>query len=67
MTRLILTLTALVSLTITSYADRTFNRRYIDRHCNTHIQNVRVDDDGNEEVYNDYIISTTTPCHGDED
>jgi hypothetical protein len=66
MKRLLLLLTAFMSLTITTYADHTFTRRYTDSHCNTHIQCVRVDDDGNEEIYNDYIIGTNTPCDGDK-
>ncbi len=65
--KILLTLTALAALTSASYADRTFTRRFVDNHCNSHIQTIEVDDEGNEEVVNDCIIGTTTPCHGDRD
>jgi hypothetical protein len=64
MKRLILTLTALASLTMAAHADRTYTRRFTDSHCQTHIQEIRVDDDGNEEVENDIIISYATDCDG---
>jgi hypothetical protein len=60
-----LLIAAFAGLAVTGYADRTFERRFVDRHCNSHIQLIRVDDEGNEQVINDVIIGTTTPCDGE--
>jgi hypothetical protein len=64
---LLLVLTALAALSSAAYAERTFTRRYVDRHCRTHLQDVRVYDNGDEEIMNDVIISTATDCDGQDD
>jgi len=62
---ILLLMSLAVSLTITAFADHTIERRYVDRHCSTHIQTVRIDEEGNEDIESDIIIVQGN-CDGDD-